>query len=246
MVAQLNSSAGSHKGVLIGRYTPYIFEIIDSNIILRCLRRSRQHQSFELRCHLFLMSSPPLSSHPWMCGVWPSCLSSAASRNARSRSFFVRAELAPTRRCRLRSDDRGSHRASSARTKNDRDRAFWLAAELKQLGHTPHIHGWELKSGDDIRLEVVTISSPAIHCGRTDEIVAAAAVPVSANFRFVVGRHGARGWLRLRQGFWFSMLSPAIASAHISQTARTAQLEHRRSLGPRRRSRFIRWAHRVE
>src|ERR1700730_6925122 len=68
MVAQLNSSAGSHKGVLIGRYTSYIFEIIDSNIILRCLRRSRQHQSFELRCHLFLMSSPPLSSHPWMCG----------------------------------------------------------------------------------------------------------------------------------------------------------------------------------
>ena len=32
-------------------------------------------------------------------------------------------------------------------TKNDRDRAFWLAAELKQVGHTPHIHGWELKSG---------------------------------------------------------------------------------------------------
>jgi len=36
-------------------------------------------------------------------------------------------------------------------TKNDRDRAFWLAAELKQVGHTPHIHGWELKGGDDIR-----------------------------------------------------------------------------------------------
>ena len=98
-VAQLNSSAGLHKSVLIGPYTPYIFEIIDSNIILRCLRRSRQHQSFELRCHLFLMSSPPLSSHPWMCGVWPSCFSSVASQNARSRSFFVRAELAPTRRC---------------------------------------------------------------------------------------------------------------------------------------------------
>jgi DNA invertase Pin-like site-specific DNA recombinase len=28
-----------------------------------------------------------------MCGVWPSCFSSAASQNARSRSFFVRAEL---------------------------------------------------------------------------------------------------------------------------------------------------------
>src|SRR5580704_13244120 len=71
------------KGVLIGRYIPYILEIIDSNIILRCLRRSRQHQSFELRCHLFLMSSLLLSSHPWMRGVWPSCFSSAASQNAR-------------------------------------------------------------------------------------------------------------------------------------------------------------------
>jgi hypothetical protein len=52
------------------------------------------------------------------------------------------------------SSERRRHRrvgASSARTKNDRDRAFWLAAELKQLGHTPHIHGWELKGGDDIR-----------------------------------------------------------------------------------------------
>src|ERR1700730_10650095 len=83
------------KGVLIGRYIPYIFEIIDSNIILRCLRRSRQHQGVGSACHLFLMSSPPLSSHPWMCGVWPTCFSSAASQNARSRSFFVRLSSPP-------------------------------------------------------------------------------------------------------------------------------------------------------
>ena len=35
-------------------------------------------------------------------------------------------------------------------TKSDRDWAFWLAAELKQLGHTPHIHEWEIKGGEDI------------------------------------------------------------------------------------------------
>src|SRR5271163_718767 len=35
-------------------------------------------------------------------------------------------------------------------TKSDRDWAFWLAAELKELGHTPHIHEWEINAGDDI------------------------------------------------------------------------------------------------
>jgi hypothetical protein len=35
-------------------------------------------------------------------------------------------------------------------TKSDRDWAFWIAAELKELGHTPHIHEWEIKDGDDI------------------------------------------------------------------------------------------------
>jgi hypothetical protein len=35
-------------------------------------------------------------------------------------------------------------------TKSDRDWAFWLAAELKELGHAPHIHEWEIHAGDDI------------------------------------------------------------------------------------------------
>jgi hypothetical protein len=35
-------------------------------------------------------------------------------------------------------------------TKSDRDWAFWLAAELKELGHAPHIHEWEINAGDDI------------------------------------------------------------------------------------------------
>jgi hypothetical protein len=32
-------------------------------------------------------------------------------------------------------------------TQSDRDWA-WLAAELKELGHRPHIHRWEIAGGD--------------------------------------------------------------------------------------------------
>jgi TIR domain len=35
-------------------------------------------------------------------------------------------------------------------TGSDRDWAFWIAKELKALGHTPHVHEWEIKGGDDI------------------------------------------------------------------------------------------------
>jgi tetratricopeptide (TPR) repeat protein len=35
-------------------------------------------------------------------------------------------------------------------TSSDRDWAFWIAEELKKLDHTPHIHEWEIKGGDDI------------------------------------------------------------------------------------------------
>src|SRR5882724_8648176 len=35
-------------------------------------------------------------------------------------------------------------------TQSDRDWAFWIAAELRELGHTPHIHEWEIDSGADI------------------------------------------------------------------------------------------------
>ena len=35
-------------------------------------------------------------------------------------------------------------------TSSDRDWAFWIAKELKALGHTPHIHEWEIEGGDDI------------------------------------------------------------------------------------------------
>jgi hypothetical protein len=35
-------------------------------------------------------------------------------------------------------------------TSSDRDWAFWIVGELKKLDHTPHVHEWEVKGGDDI------------------------------------------------------------------------------------------------
>jgi hypothetical protein len=35
-------------------------------------------------------------------------------------------------------------------TSSDRDWAFWIAKELWTLGHTAHIHEWEIRRGDDI------------------------------------------------------------------------------------------------
>ena len=35
-------------------------------------------------------------------------------------------------------------------TGSDRDWAFWIAKELQALGHTAHVHEWEIKGGDDI------------------------------------------------------------------------------------------------
>jgi aspartokinase-like uncharacterized kinase len=33
-------------------------------------------------------------------------------------------------------------------TSSDRDWAFWIGKELQKLGHTPHIHEWEITSGN--------------------------------------------------------------------------------------------------
>jgi TIR domain len=35
-------------------------------------------------------------------------------------------------------------------TESDRPWAFWIGKELQRLGHTPHIHEWEISGGDDI------------------------------------------------------------------------------------------------
>ena len=35
-------------------------------------------------------------------------------------------------------------------TSSDSDWAFWIGTELEALGHTPHIHEWEIEGGGDI------------------------------------------------------------------------------------------------
>ena len=35
-------------------------------------------------------------------------------------------------------------------TNKDRDWAFWIAQELEKLGHTPHVHEWEIPAGGNI------------------------------------------------------------------------------------------------
>ena len=35
-------------------------------------------------------------------------------------------------------------------TSSDHDWAMWVATELKALGHTAHVHEWEIGAGDDI------------------------------------------------------------------------------------------------
>jgi hypothetical protein len=35
-------------------------------------------------------------------------------------------------------------------TSSDRDWAFWMAQELETLGHTPHVHEWEISAGGNI------------------------------------------------------------------------------------------------
>jgi len=51
-----------------------------------------------------------------------------------------------TDRARGRADGRHLHQLHSS----DRDWAFRIAKELGALGHAPHVHEWEIKSGDDI------------------------------------------------------------------------------------------------
>jgi hypothetical protein len=60
-------------------------------------------------------------------------------------------------------------------TQSDRDWAFWLAAELKELGHTGHIHEWEIKGGEDIYAWMETHHEAADHvlCVVSDEYLKA-------------------------------------------------------------------------
>jgi tetratricopeptide (TPR) repeat protein len=35
-------------------------------------------------------------------------------------------------------------------TSSDKQKAFWIGQQLKKLGHTPHLHDWEISAGGDI------------------------------------------------------------------------------------------------
>jgi tetratricopeptide (TPR) repeat protein len=48
-------------------------------------------------------------------------------------------------------------------TSSDRDWAFWLAKELQALGHTPHVHEWEIAAGGNIMAWMVERHDAADH-----------------------------------------------------------------------------------
>jgi hypothetical protein len=60
-------------------------------------------------------------------------------------------------------------------TQSDREWAFWLAAELKELGHTSHLHEWEIQGGDDIYAWMEAHHDAADHvlCVLSDEYLKA-------------------------------------------------------------------------
>ncbi len=35
-------------------------------------------------------------------------------------------------------------------TSSDRDWAFWIGQELEKLGHSAHVHEWEISAGGDV------------------------------------------------------------------------------------------------
>ena len=60
-------------------------------------------------------------------------------------------------------------------TSSDRDWAFWIAKELEGLGHTPHIHEWEVNAGADIYAWMQTHMDAADHvlCVMSDQYLKA-------------------------------------------------------------------------
>jgi hypothetical protein len=60
-------------------------------------------------------------------------------------------------------------------TSSDREWAFWIAKELQALSHTPHIHEWEIKGGDDIYAWMAQRHDAADHvlCVVSDEYMKA-------------------------------------------------------------------------
>jgi len=56
-------------------------------------------------------------------------------------------------------------------TSSDRDWAFWIAKELEAVGHTPHVHEWEIKGGDDIYAWMESAMTPPIMCSASSPMI---------------------------------------------------------------------------
>jgi hypothetical protein len=67
-------------------------------------------------------------------------------------------------------------------TKADREWAFWIAKELEALGHTAHVHEWEVQAGDDIYAWMERRHDAADHvlCVVSDEYLNDIKAPFSA------------------------------------------------------------------
>jgi hypothetical protein len=79
-------------------------------------------------------------------------------------------------------------------TRSDRDWAFWLALELKELGHTPHVHEWEIKGGDDIYawMEAHLDAADHVLCVVSDEYLTSRTAPYSTLERHAAQWRAAR------------------------------------------------------
>jgi TIR domain len=60
-------------------------------------------------------------------------------------------------------------------TSSDRYWAYWIAKELETLGHTPHVHEWEVNAGDDIYkwMETRVCAADHVLCVISDEYLKA-------------------------------------------------------------------------
>ena len=74
-------------------------------------------------------------------------------------------------------------------TSSDRDWAHWIAKELEALGHTPHVHEWEIKGGDDIYawMEMRHDAADHVLCVVSDEYLKAPYLDAGAQRRDVAG-----------------------------------------------------------
>jgi TIR domain len=70
-------------------------------------------------------------------------------------------------------------------TSSDWDWASWIAKELEALGHTPHIHEFEVSAGDDIYkwMEECHDAADRVLCVVSDEYLKLRTRPWNATLR---------------------------------------------------------------